>query len=159
MAIEKKKLQLAGVDISPKTTLDNIVLDVTATGYTTSIASGGKIKADYVQSANGSSGAGIVYNNDSSRLTITNGGISVNAYGSDLTSATEADMEKIPTVAAVKAYVSAYVDSNALHYIPISTAVFVSDLEVNQTSSTDGNVHSGTLLYIPIDTAGHTTQE
>ena len=120
----KKKLQLAGVDISPKTTLDNIVLDVTATGYTTSIASGGKIKSDYMQSATGTTVAGIVYNNDSARLTISSGGISVNAYTSDLTSATTtANKNKVPTVSAVQLYVGSYVSSNTLRYIPISSAV------------------------------------
>lgn len=120
----KKKLQLAGVDIAPKTTLDNIVLDVTATGYTTSIASGGKIKSDYMQAATGSTVAGIVYNNDSSRLTITNGGISVNAYTRDLTSAkTTANKNKVPTVSAVQLYVGSYVSSNTLQYTPISSAI------------------------------------
>lgn len=117
----KKKLQLNGVDIVPQTTLDNIVLDVTASGYTTSIASGGKIKSDYMQSATGTT-AGVIFNNDSARLTITSGGISVNAYTADISGATTtADKNKLPTVSAVQLYVGSYVSSNTLQCIPISS--------------------------------------
>ena len=49
MAYKKGKLKdLGGNVLLPKTSLDSIVLDTTVSGSTTSIASGGKIKADYI---------------------------------------------------------------------------------------------------------------
>ena len=104
-----KKLQLSGTDIFPRAALDNIVLNATnSAGSTTLIASGGKIKPDYLASATGTT-AGVVYNNDTDRLTITNGGISINAYTSNLSSATTAaNKKKVPNVSGVQLFVSSY---------------------------------------------------
>jgi len=77
---------------------------------TSILTSEGKIKAELldveVPVANGTA-SGIVYNSDTDRLTITSGGIAINAYTSNLTSATTtANKKKVPTVSAVQAYVS-----------------------------------------------------
>lgn len=107
----KKKLQMDGVDIVPQTTLDNIVLDVTATGYTTSIASGGKIKSEYMQSATGTTVAGVVYNNDPAHLTISGGGLSVHILSRSIGSVDDsAGSASLVSAGAIQDYVSGYIN-------------------------------------------------
>jgi len=89
----------------PRTSLDNIVAN--ASSATTYIASDNlKIKAAYLTSATGGY-AGIIYNNDTSRLNINNGGISIKAQTDIASATTEAELAKVPTTSAVKEYVSA----------------------------------------------------
>ena len=98
----------SNVELFPRTTLDNIVLNASG-GSATRIESGGKLKPDYMALANSTTSSGIIFNNDSDHLTITSGGLSINTYTTDISGATiAADLKKIPTVSAVKEFVSNY---------------------------------------------------
>ena len=88
------------------------VIAKSSASSSTLIASNYKIKPDYLTSATGTS-AGVVYNNDTARLTITNGGISVNAQTNITGATTTAELSKVPTTSAVKDYVSSYVEEHA----------------------------------------------
>ena len=110
MAISKGTIKSGGSIVFPRTSIDNIVKSTDSS--TTYVATNGKIAADYLTSANGTA-VGVVYNNDTDHLTITNGGLSINTYTANLTSATTAaNLKKVPVVSAVKNYVSTYTHSS-----------------------------------------------
>ena len=121
MATNFERGAFAEVDVSGNTTfriphaaLENIFVGGTTESDGSPLASGSRIKPDYMAKANGTTSSGIIYNNDSDHLTITNGGISIKTYSTDITGATAAaDLKKLPTVSAVKEFVSSYVGENA----------------------------------------------
>lgn len=89
-----------------RTSLDAIY---TGVDNETSILSNGKIKAEVldveVNVADGTN-SGIVYNSDTSRLTITSGGLSINAQTNIGTASTTEEKAKLPTAGAVQSYIS-----------------------------------------------------
>ena len=97
--------------------------------------------------------AGIV-NNDPDHLTIENGGISVNTYDSNLTSAvSDTDKKKLPTVSAIQMYVgdlassnSSYVSSyvNSSNVIPQSAVVNLS----SSLNAKQDNIIAGDLIDV-----------
>ena len=121
MSTNFEKGAFAEVDVSGNTTyriphaaLETIYVGGTTASEGSTLASGSRIKPNYMALANGTTSSGIIFNNDSDHLTITSGGISINTYTSDITSATSAaDLKKLPTVSAVKTFVSSYVEQNA----------------------------------------------
>ena len=127
-------------NLVPLTTLDTIYANTSS--MTVSIADESlHIKTDYLPSANGTS-AGIVYNNDTTHLTITSGGLSINTYTYDLTSATTtANLRKVPVVSAVKNFVSTY--THTANNIPASA---VSGFATSATNAASTYVHSSNVI-------------
>lgn len=102
MAISKGTIKSGGSIVFPRTSIDNIVKSTDSS--TTYVASNGKISAAYLTSANGTA-SGIVYNADTFRLTITNGGLAINAQTNIGSAYTASDTARVPTTEAVKNFV------------------------------------------------------